>query len=230
MPPAAGSPAVAVAVEDAGPDLLEAGRKLFARPALFRMGVARLDQLPPAGAPEVAVAGRSNVGKSSLVNALTGQGDLARTSNTPGRTQQINLFDLDGGRLTLVDLPGYGFAQAPKETVARWTELVFAYLRGRPSLLRVCLLLDARHGVKKVDEGVMELLARAAVPFQPVLTKCDLVRPAELEALVHEVAARLREQPAAIPDPIPTSAKRRQGLDRLRTLLAGLALPPEAAP
>lgn len=227
MPPAAGTPAQAGG--DAGPDPLEAGRKLFARPALFRMGVARLDQLPPAGAPEVAVAGRSNVGKSSLINALTGQGTLARTSNTPGRTQEINLFDLDGGRLTLVDLPGYGFAQAPREVVARWTELVFAYLRGRPSLLRVCLLLDARHGVKKVDEGVMDLLARAAVPFQPVLTKTDLVRPAELEALLHEVAAAVRKRPAAIPDPIPTSSRRRDGLDRLRAALAGLARPPESA-
>jgi GTP-binding protein len=191
--------------------------------------VARLDQLPPAGAPEVAVAGRSNVGKSSLINALTGQGDLARTSNTPGRTQQINLFELDGGRLTLVDLPGYGFAQAPKEVVARWTELVFAYLRGRPNLLRVCLLLDARHGVKKVDEEVMDLLAKAAVPYQPVLTKADLVRPAELEALVHEVAARFRLRPAAIPEPILTSARRREGLEGLRGVLAGLAWPTERA-
>ncbi len=226
MPPDAGPPPDAAVADDR----VEAGRKLFARPALFRMSVARLDQLPPAGPPEVAMAGRSNVGKSSLINALTGQGDLARTSNTPGRTQQINLFDLDGGRLTLVDLPGYGFAQAPKDVVARWTELVFAYLRGRPNLLRVCLLVDSRHGLKKVDEGVIELLAKAAVPFQPVLTKTDLVRPAELEALVHEVESRFRKQAAAIPEPIPTSAKRRDGLDSLRATLAGLARPPEGAP
>lgn len=217
-----------------GPDAeaaaAEAGRKLFARPATFRMGVARLDQLPPAELPEVAMAGRSNVGKSSLINALTGQSDLARTSNTPGRTQEINLFDLSG-RLTLVDLPGYGFAQAPKEVVARWTELVFAYLRGRPSLMRVCLLIDARHGLKKADEEVIELLARAAVPFQPVLTKADLVRPAELEALAHELATRLARQAAAIAEPIVTSSRRRQGLDSLRTALAKLARPttPEAA-
>jgi GTP-binding protein len=232
MPPDAGPPPPAAEGEaDGAGALAEAARKLFARPAVFRMGVSRLDQLPPAAGapPEVAMAGRSNVGKSSLINALTGQGDLARTSNTPGRTQQINLFGLDGGRLTLVDLPGYGFAQAPKDVVARWTELVFAYLRGRPNLLRVCLLVDSRHGVKKVDEGVIDLLAKAAVPFQPVLTKTDLVRPAELEALVHEVEARFRKQAAAIPEPIPTSARRRDGLDGLRAALAALARPPETA-
>jgi GTP-binding protein len=208
---------------------LEAGRKLFARPAAFRLGVARLDQLPPADLPEVAFAGRSNVGKSSLVNALTGRSDLARTSNTPGRTQQINLFDLQD-RLTLVDLPGYGFAQAPKEVVARWTELVFAYLRGRPNLMRVCLLIDSRHGVKNTDEEVIDLLARAAVPFQPVLTKADLVRPTELAATVHELETRLAKQPAALPHPIVTSAKRREGLDALRATLAKLARPPTEAP
>ena len=215
---------------DLDPDApdLEAGRKLFARPATFRMGVARLDQLPPADLPEVAMAGRSNVGKSSLINALTGRSDLARTSNTPGRTQEINLFDLQD-RLTLVDLPGYGFAQAPKEVVARWTELVFAYLRGRPNLMRVCLLIDARHGAKKVDEEVIDLLARAAVPFQPVLTKADLVRPAELAATVHELGTRLSKQPAALPHPIVTSAKRREGLDALRATLVKLARPPTEA-
>lgn len=208
---------------------LEAGRKLFARPATFRMGVARLDQLPPTGLPEVAMAGRSNVGKSSLINALTGQGDLARTSNTPGRTQQINLFDLDD-RLTLVDLPGYGFAQAPKDVVKRWTELVFAYLRGRPSLMRVCLLIDARHGPKPIDEEVMDLLARAAVPFQPVLTKADLVRRAELEAQLTELEAKLARTPAAVPLPLVTSARRREGLETLRATLAQLARPPAEEP
>ena len=133
-------------VGDPGADELEAGRKLFARPATFMLSVAKLDQLPPAGLPEVAFAGRSNVGKSSLINTLTGRSSLARTSNTPGRTQQINLFDLSG-RLILADLPGYGYAQAPKDLVERWTRLVFAYLRGRPSLMRVCLLIDfaSRH-------------------------------------------------------------------------------------
>jgi GTP-binding protein len=217
LPEATGLPPAADEALD-----LEVGRKLFARPAVFRMGVAHLDQLPAQGTPEVAMAGRSNVGKSSLINALTGQSDLARTSNTPGRTQQINLFDLPGG-LTLVDLPGYGFAQAPKEVVARWTELVFAYLRGRPGLMRVCLLIDARHGLKKVDEEVMQLLANAAVPFQLVLTKADLVRAAELSALVHELETRLARTPAAIPEVIVTSSRRREGLDVLRATLARLA-------
>jgi GTP-binding protein len=208
------------------PESLETGRKLFARPATFRLGVARLDQLPPASLPEVAFAGRSNVGKSSLINALTGQNGLARTSNTPGRTQEINLFDLAGGRLTLVDLPGYGYAQAPKEVVERWTRAVFDYLRGRPSLMRVCLLIDARHGLKKVDEEVMDLLAKAAVPFQVVLTKGDLVRAGDLETLVRIVEARLAKTPAALPHPIVTSSRRQEGIDLLRAVLAKLARPP----
>jgi GTP-binding protein len=207
------------------PASLEAGRKLFAQPATFRLSVARLDQLPPAELPEVAFAGRSNVGKSSLINALTSQGDLARTSNTPGRTQQINLFDLAGGRLTLADLPGYGYAKAPVDVVARWTELVFAYLRGRPNLMRVCLLIDSRHGFKKVDEEVMELLAKAAVPFQVVLTKADLVRPADLDALVLEIETRLAKKPAAIPRAIPTSSRHQKGVELLRAALAKLARP-----
>jgi GTP-binding protein len=213
------------------PDSLEVGRKLFAKEATFLRGVAKLDQLPPAGLPEVAFAGRSNVGKSSLINALTGRTSLARTSNTPGRTQEINLFDL-GGRLILVDLPGYGFAQAPKEVVERWTRLVFAYLRGRPSLMRVCLLIDARHGPKKVDEEVLDLLGKAAVPFQLVLTKTDLVRKAELEALTLELETRLAKLIGALPQPIVTSSRAREGVDLLRASLAKLArpLPETAAP
>jgi GTP-binding protein len=210
-------------------DELEAGRKLFARPATFVMGVAKLDQLPPADLPEVAMAGRSNVGKSSLINALTGQGSLARTSNTPGRTQQINLFDLSG-RLTLVDLPGYGYAQAPKELVQRWTRMVFAYLRGRPSLLRICLLIDARHGTKKADEEVIEMLAKAAVPFQVVLTKADLVKRADLAALMLALEGRLARTVGAMPHPIPTSSRSQQGLDLLRAVLAKLARPQIEAP
>ena len=212
------------------PESLEVGRKLFAREATLLRGVAKLDQLPPAGLPEVAFAGRSNVGKSSLINALTGRTSLARTSNTPGRTQEINLFDL-GGRLMLVDLPGYGFAQAPKEVVERWTRLVFAYLRGRPSLMRVCLLIDGRHGLKKADEEAIELLGKAAVPFQLVLTKTDLVRKADVEALTFELETRLAKQVGALPRPILTSAKAREGVDLLRASLAKLASPPpEAAP
>jgi len=206
------------------PDSIEAGRKLFARPATFVMGVAKLDQLPPADLPEVAIAGRSNVGKSSLINALTGQGSLARTSNTPGRTQQINLFDLSG-RLTLVDLPGYGYAQAPKDLVQRWTRMVFAYLRGRPSLLRICLLIDARHGTKKVDDDVIEMLGKAAVPFQVVLTKADLVKRADLEALTLALAARLAKTVGAMPNPIPTSSRSQKGIELLRSALAKLARP-----
>jgi GTP-binding protein len=211
------------------PESLEVGRKLFARPATFVRGVAKLDQLPPAGLPEVAMAGRSNVGKSSLINALTGRNSLARTSNTPGRTQEINLFDL-AGRLVLVDLPGYGFAQAPKDVVERWTRLVFAFLRGRPSLMRVCLLIDARHGPKKADEEVLELLGRAAVPFQLVLTKIDLVRKADLEALIVELQARLEKLIGAMPYLIATSSREQEGVDLLRASLAKLARLPQETP
>ena len=208
------------------PDSLEAGRKLFARPATFLLSVAKLDQLPPARLPEVAFAGRSNVGKSSLINALTGRTSLARTSNTPGRTQQINLFDLSG-RLVLADLPGYGYAQAPKDLVERWTRLVFAYLRGRPSLMRVCLLIDGRHGIKKADEEALELLGKAAVPVQIVLTKADLVRKADLDALRLELETRLAKTIGAMPHPLATSSRSQEGIDLLRAALAKLALPPE---
>jgi GTP-binding protein len=203
---------------------IEEGRKLFAREATFMLGVARLDQLPPAGLPEVAMAGRSNVGKSSLINALTGRTSLARTSNTPGRTQQINLFDLSD-RLILADLPGYGYAQAPKDLVERWTKLVFAYLRGRPSLMRVCLLVDARHGLKKADEEALELLGKAAVPIQLVLTKSDLVRKAELEALQLELGTQLAKAIGVMPQIITTSSRSQAGVDLLRAALAKLARP-----
>lgn len=183
--------------------------------------MARLDQLPPPAGPEVAVAGRSNVGKSSLINALTGRSDLARTSNTPGRTQELNYFELDG-RLRLVDLPGYGFAKAPKEKVRAWTELVFAFLRGRPTLRLVVLLVDARHGLKPADEEAMELLGKAAVPFVVVLTKADLVARAELDRRQEEITGRLAKKPAAWPLVLATSARKREGLDALRELMAGL--------
>ena len=173
----------------------------------------------------MALAGRSNVGKSSLINALLGRGDTARTSNTPGRTQQLNYFSLDGDRLWLVDMPGYGYAKAPKAQVEAWTRLVFAYLRGRPTLRLVCLLIDARHGAKANDLEVMDLLAKAAVPFLPVLTKADLVGPTELQRRLDEIEGRLKRQAAALPGAMATSARKGAGLDAFRARLAAYALP-----
>jgi GTP-binding protein len=210
-------------------DRLEAGRKLFAQSCTFVVGVAELSQLPPMRLPEVAFAGRSNVGKSSLINALTGRRQLARISQTPGRTQQINLFDL-GGRLTLVDLPGYGYAQAPKPTVEAWQRLLRAYLRGRASLRRSCVLIDARHGLKDNDRAFLAMLAETAVAFQLVLTKADLVRPAELDDLVGVLGADLERQLGAHPRLIVTSAHSGAGIESLRAELAALSAAPEEAP
>ena len=210
--------------ERAAPDAeaIEAGRKLFAQECRFVSGAASYDGLPEDRLPEVAFAGRSNVGKSSLINALSGRKTLARTSNTPGRTRQINFFDL-GGRLMLVDLPGYGYAQAAKSEVRGWTRLIEAYLKGRVGLRRLCLLIDGRHGAKPADEGIMALLDTAAVTYRVVLTKCDKVRAAELAA--HEAAVRslLASHPAALPEPILTSAEKGTGIEALRADLAALA-------
>lgn len=202
---------------------LETGRLLFAGFCNFVFAAQRIDQLPPPRGPEVAFAGRSNVGKSSLLNALTGQRVLARVSNTPGRTRQLNFFDL-GGRLTLVDMPGYGYAKAGKDIKADWQGLMFDYLRGRPSLRRVLLLLDARIELKQADHEVMELLDRAAASFQIVLTKADAVRPGALARKLAEAEAVARRHSAAHPAVVVTSAETGEGIAALRAALAGLAV------
>lgn len=205
--------------------LREAGRLLFAGPCDFFFGAQKLDQLPPPAAPEIAFAGRSNVGKSSLINALTGRKALARASSEPGRTKQLNFFDL-GGRLTLVDMPGYGYAKAAKDVKEDWQDMMFAYLRGRPTLRRVILLLDARIEIKASDREIMTLLDRAAVTFEIVLTKCDVLRPGALETKRSQVADLARQHPAAYPRILLTSSENGQGMPELRAGLASLALPP----
>ena len=203
---------------------LEAGRLLFAKECTFLRGVVALDGMPPDDLPEVAFAGRSNVGKSSLLNALTGRKRLARTSNTPGRTREINFFDL-GGRLMLADLPGYGYAKAPKTQVRGWTILVHDYLAGRTSLRRLCLLIDARHGIKDSDRAIMELLDTAAVVYQTVLTKADKVKAPALETCIARTTAEIAGHVAAHPVLAVTSAVKRTGIAELRAGLAMLAAP-----
>ena len=205
-----------------GEDLIEAGRLLFAAECRFVHAAQRLDQLPFTVGPEVALAGRSNVGKSSLLNALTGRRALARVSAEPGRTRQLNFFDLRG-RLTLVDMPGYGYARAGKAVKRDWQGLMFDYLRGRPTLRRVLLLLDARVEVKEADRAVMELLDRAAVTFQLVLTKADGVKPAPLARKRDEAHALARAHPAAYPAAVVTSSETGEGIAELRAEIAGLA-------
>jgi GTP-binding protein len=204
------------------PDQVEAGRRLFAREARFVAGAADPMALPPEGPPEIAFAGRSNVGKSTLVNAVTGRRMLARTSNTPGRTRQINFFDL-GGRLMLVDLPGYGYADAPKAAIKAWTGLVRQYLRSRAALRRVCLLLDARHGIKEVDRPLMGMLDAAGVSYQIVLTKIDKVGTGEAAGVAERVAAELATHAAALPEIFLTSAVERRGIAELHETLAAFA-------
>ena len=203
---------------------LEAGRLLFAREATFFHGAQRLDQLPDQRLPEIAFAGRSNVGKSSLINALTGRRALARASNTPGRTRQLNFFAL-GERLTIVDMPGYGYAQAGHAIKRDWQGLMLDYLRGRPSLARVVLLLDARVEIKESDTTVMDLLDHAAVAFQLVLTKVDSVKDRRLAAKQAELASLARAHPASFPSVIATSAETGLGIAELRASLTALALP-----
>ncbi|MCF3639158.1 ribosome biogenesis GTP-binding protein YihA/YsxC [Rhizobium sp. TRM95111] len=199
-------------------------KPLFGRPWIFIRGVPAMKFLPPEGPPEIAFAGRSNVGKSSLINALVGHKGLARTSNTPGRTQELNYFVPDGYSgaeddlppMALVDMPGYGYAQAPKEHVDAWTKLVFDYLRGRSTLKRVYVLIDSRHGIKPNDEDVLDLLDKAAVSYQVVLTKTDKIKEAGVPRLVSETAEKIRKRPAAFPEVLATSSEKGRGLDVLR--------------
>lgn len=200
----------------------EAGRLLFAGPVTFVKGVTTMAALPPADRPEVCFAGRSNVGKSSLINALTGRKNLARASNTPGRTQEINYFTLDEAAY-LVDLPGYGYAEAPVAIVAKWQALLRAYLAGRQTLRRAFVLIDMRHGIKAVDEEILKLLDRSAVPFHTVLTKTDKVNRATRDETMAQVRGALAKHPAAFPEVIVTSSEKGEGIETLRAVIAELA-------
>lgn len=201
---------------------IETGRKLFAGPCTFVKGVVAMDGLPGADRPEICMAGRSNVGKSSLINALTGQKALARTSSTPGRTQEINYFEL-GTSHYLVDLPGYGYAKAPLPVVEKWQTLLKAYLAGRVTLRRAFVLIDGRHGVKAVDEEIMALLKTAAVTFQVILTKCDKPKATAYQAAVEQTRKRLGAYPNAYPEILSTSSETGDGIPELRALIAGIA-------
>jgi len=203
------------------PQEIEAARKFFAQGADFLKGVVAMDGMPPSDRMEVCFAGRSNVGKSSLINALTGRKGLARTSNTPGRTQEINFFTLAESHY-LVDVPGYGFAKAPVAVVAEWQALLKAYLSGRATLRRVFLLIDSRHGPKPVDEEIMALLSSSAVTFQVVLTKTDKPRGRDLEAAVEKVKTVLAKYPAAFPEFVLTSSEKGDGIGVLRHIIHSL--------
>lgn len=200
---------------------LAAGESLFKALAVFMLGVAALEQLPSTELNEIAFAGRSNVGKSSLINALTGQKGLAKTSNTPGRTQQLNYFSADG-KILLVDLPGYGYAQAPEKLVKQWQTLIFAYLQGRVNLKRVFLLIDSRHGIKKVDEEIMDMLDKAAVTYQVVLTKTDKISQAALAKIIAATAEKIAKRAAAHISILSTSSEKNIGIGELRAEIASL--------
>ena len=197
------------------------GERLFSNDCTFVLGVASLSQLPPDDRIEVAFAGRSNVGKSSLINALTGRKALAKTSNTPGRTQQLNYFMITD-KIYLVDMPGYGFAQAPAALVKKWQKMLFTYLQGRVNLKRVFLLIDSRHGIKKVDAEIMEMLDKAAVNYQIVLTKADKISITELAKVIDDTNNNIKEHPAAHVDLLVTSSEKKQGIDELRAEIAKL--------
>ncbi len=203
------------------PEAIERGRKLFAGETDFLKGVVAMPGLPPADRKEVCFAGRSNVGKSSLINALTGRKALARTSNTPGRTQEINFFTLQDAHY-LVDLPGYGFAEAPLPIVEKWQRLLKAYLSGRQTLRRAFVLIDSRHGIKQVDQEILTLLDKSAVTFQVVLTKTDKVKSAVRDKLMDQVSAALSKHPAAYPEVIMTSSEKGDGIATLRAIIADL--------
>ena len=200
---------------------IDAGRRLFGGPTRFLLGVAALPQLPPSEGVEIAFAGRSNAGKSSLINALTGMRDLARASNTPGRTRELNFFNVNE-QLTLVDMPGYGYAKASKTDVKTWQAVLRGYLRGRPGLTRAFVLIDSRHGILTADEEMFELLDESAVTYQLVLTKIDKIKPAELDAVQVKVAAAVKKHPAAFPVVHATSSEKASGIAELRAEIAGL--------
>jgi len=203
------------------PEWVEKGRYLFTQPITFQQGCTKVDNLPPEGLPEIAFAGRSNVGKSSLINALVNQKNLARTSNTPGRTQEINFFDLSGYGF-LVDLPGYGYAKETKTKVMSWNNLIRDYLRGRSVLRRVFVLIDSRHGVKKTDIEIFELLSESAVSFQVVLTKTDKIKKAEVEKCLEKTKLDMRPFVPAHPKILVTSSEKKEGLEDIRAEIAGL--------
>jgi GTP-binding protein len=206
---------------DLDPALLEAARKLFAGTADFIWASDKIDGLPPMKLPEIAFAGRSNVGKSSLINAVTGRNALARTSHTPGRTQQLNFFDI-GGRLSFVDMPGYGYAAVSKTKVANWTQLIQDYLRGRANLARVYVLIDSRHGLKDLDNDILKLLDKSAVSYQIVLTKADQLKEGEQLKRLSEVKDAIAKRVAAFPEVLMTSSEKGQGIPELRAAVLTL--------